>query len=264
MVVAVHRDVVAASLAPVVATLRDIEARHGDKPVHGLAPGLLAADPTGWVPATSLTAGTGLPALLDAARKRWDAQPHAAAALAWKCYTYWTALPSIIGFAGSRRVPLPRAENVLVRYSQHQPFLHAALHRPTLAVLASDPLATTGDPRVVVCDDDAGLLTHLRTALIDEHLEPLMAGIRGQVHLGTRTLWGSLASGVAHGLARAADSVPGPILGTIDQVLRALDVADLVDVRVDGTAGQLHIERRTCCLAFTLPEPKVCTGCCIR
>src|SRR5262245_60272413 len=114
----------AASLAPVVATLGAIAARRGPAPVHGLAPGLLVADPTGWTRAADLvTGGPALTDLLDAAKQRWRAQPHAAAALAWKCYTYWLALPALVGYAGARRVPLPRPEHVLVKYSQHQPFL---------------------------------------------------------------------------------------------------------------------------------------------
>jgi ferric iron reductase protein FhuF len=41
-------------------------------------------------------------------------------------------------------------------------------------------------------------------------------------------------------------------------VLAALGVARLVDLSPDG-----RVRRRTCCLAFALPEPKVCDGCCI-
>jgi hypothetical protein len=261
----VQRDALDAPLVPVVATLRNIAARHGDKPVHGLAPGIVVTDPTGWIPARTVISGAGLTDLLAAAQRRWQAQPHAAAALAWKCYTYWSALPALIGYAGHRRVPLPRLDNVLIRYSQHQPFLHLALRRPAVAVLPGDPLAAqTGNPSIVVCADDAALLRELRRALVDEHLEPLMAGIRDRVHLGRRTLWGSLASGAAHALARAADSVPGPILPTINEVLAALGVEDLVDITSDPATGALSIARRTCCLAFTLPEPKVCGGCCIR
>jgi hypothetical protein len=269
----VQRDALDASLAPVVATLRDVTARHGDKPTHGLAPEIVVDDPSGWIPAGALVSGAGLTALLGTAERRWHAQPHAAAALAWKCYTYWSALPALVGYAGARRVPLPRRSDVLVRYQENQPFLRMALRHPTVAVLRGDPLAAYAVPgrrspvhgfRVVVCDDDAALLREMRRALVDEHLEPLMAGIRERVHLGRRTLWGSLASGAAHALARAADSVPGPILPTIHEVLAGLGVDDLVDITTDPSTGALHIARRTCCLAFTLPEPKICGGCCIR
>jgi hypothetical protein len=285
VVLAVHRDAMSASLSPVIATLRDIETRHGTTLVHGLAPDLLIADPTGWTPATDLAFGGGLTHLLDTAKQRWRAQPHAAAALAWKCYTYWLALPAVIGYAGARRIPLPRARNVFVRYSDHQPFLTVALHQPSVAVLETDPLATSGDPRIVVCHDDRAMLAELRRALIDEHLDPMLERIHERVHLGRRTLWGSLASGAAHGLARAADSIwpawghltagpdqleaparpdRGPVLAAIGEVLTALDVANLVDVSADPDTGTLSIQRRTCCLAFTLPEPRICAGCCIK
>jgi hypothetical protein len=89
--------------------------------------------------------------------------------------------------------------------------------------------------------------------------------LRQRLRLGRRTLWGSLASGIAHGLSRSADVLPGPAVDITHRVLNALDLADLVDVspRSGGLPG-LVVQRRTCCLAFTLPEPKVCAGCCIR
>jgi ferric iron reductase protein FhuF len=33
---------------------------------------------------------------------------------------------------------------------------------------------------------------------------------------------------------------------------------------VPGPTGELTVQRKTCCLAFTLPQPKVCAGCCLR
>jgi ferric iron reductase protein FhuF len=89
--------------------------------------------------------------------------------------------------------------------------------------------------------------------------------IQTRVHLGQRTLWGSLASGVAYAMSRAADLVPEPVLPTTYEILKTLGLDDLVEISAarDGRSG-LHIQRRTCCLAFTLPEPKICSGCCIR
>ena len=69
--------------------------------------------PTGWAPASEL-AGEKLDLLLATAGRRWRAQPHAAAALAWKAYTYWAALPAVLGFASARRVPLLTSDNVLL------------------------------------------------------------------------------------------------------------------------------------------------------
>jgi ferric iron reductase protein FhuF len=55
------------------------------------------------------------------------------------------------------------------------------------------------------------------------------------------------------------------VLPTTYEILTALGLEDLVDLssRRDGRPG-LEVQRRTCCLAFTLPEPKICSGCCIR
>jgi ferric iron reductase protein FhuF len=200
------------------------------------------------VPATDLLTRRGVTDLLDAAKQRWSAPRHVAAALAWKSYTYWLALPAVLGYAAAGRVPVVTPDNVLVRYSGHQPFLRIALRRPDVAVVPGD---------------DAALLRALREMLVDQHLAPVLANIRGLVHIGHRTMWGSVASGVAYALSRAAGALPGPVLETAGPLLTALDAADLVDL-VAQPDGSLSVQRRTCCLAFALPEPKICTGCCIR
>jgi len=224
---------------------------------------LVAPTGVGWVSAAELHTSDGIAGLLDAAGRRWDAQPHAAAALAWKCYSYWLALPAVLGYAAARRVPLMTPDRVLVRYADRQPFLRLALQEPVTAVLASDPIAATGGPGLLVVADEAELLRVLRTSLVDLHLEPMLERIRERVHLGRRTLWGSVASGVAYGLSRAADTLPGSTLEVAETLLTALDAADLVEL-TSRPGGGLDIQRRTCCLAFTLPTPKVCASCCIR
>jgi Ferric iron reductase FhuF-like transporter len=263
---ALSRPAAPSALAPITGTLR---AMFGNAQPTGLAPGLLLPDPSPeWVPATQLTDGTRLPELLDAAIRRWTAPTHVAAALAWKAYTYWLALPAVLGWASARRVPLVHPADVLVHFEDHRPLLTLGL-RPTIrvAVLPSDPLAAqpvggTGLPEIVVVPDAAALLGALRAALLDAHLTPLLDRIRAQVHLGARTLLGSLASGVAYGVLRAADVLPGSVLDVAGTLLSVLDVADLVDI-LPGADGTLTVQRKTCCLAFTLPEPKICSGCCI-
>jgi ferric iron reductase protein FhuF len=113
-----------------------------------------------------------------------------------------------------------------------------------------------------IAADDDELLALLRASLLDDHLEPLMAQVRGRVHLGRHALLGSVASGIAHALSRSAGVLAGPTLEVAHQVLGALDLDHLVDL-APAPVG-LTVHRRTCCLAFTLPTPKVCTDCCIR
>jgi hypothetical protein len=252
-------------LTPVTAALAHVRVRHGQHSLQGLAPGLLAVAP-GWRPASHLLTTEGVGHFLQAAAQRWNAQPHAAAALAWKCYSYWVSLPAVLGFASARRVPLMTPDRVAVRYSPRPPFLTLGLTDPLTAVLANDPIAATDAPGLLVVPDEAALLRVLRTSLVEQHLEPIIGRIQQHVRLGHRTLFGSVASGIAYGLSRAADVLPGSTLEAAHTVLRALDADDLVELspRPSSVGGGLTIQRRTCCLAFTLPTPKVCTGCCIR
>jgi hypothetical protein len=226
-------------LSPINASLAAIRHRHGEDSLQGLVPGLRASQAAspGWHPASTLLSTDGMADFLATAAQRWNAQPHAAAALAWKCYSYWLALPAVIGYAAARRVPIMTPSDVMVQYSPRQPFVRLGLR----------------DPLVV---EDASLAT-LRSSVLDQHLLPLIERIQTHVHLGSRTLLGSVASGTAYALSRAGLAAQAP------EILSALGVDDLVELTPQPD-GQARIHRKTCCLAFTLPTPKVCSGCCIR
>jgi len=248
-------------LAPVTAALRAMFGTSTRLP--GLAPDLVVQDPTGWMPTAEL-ATSQLDTLLDSAGRRWNAQPHAAAALAWKAYTYWLALPAVLGWASARRVPLLTATDVIMHFRDPRPLVTLGIQPQTrVAVLASDPLALSALPEVRVVPDETALLAELKRSLLDEHLTPLLDAIHGKVRLGKRTLLGSLSSGVAYAVLRSADVLPGSSVETIDTLLSTLGVEDLVEL-VEGRNGKLDVQRKTCCLAFTLPQPKVCAGCCIK
>lgn len=256
-----RRDATATPLAPVTAALR---AMFGTDDLPGLARGLVVEDELGWAPATTLIDGSRLPELLNGAAVRWGGTPHACAALAWKSYSYWTALPVVLGWASARRVPLLDPADVLIHFEDHRQLLTMGLRSGiTVAVLPNDPLALAGLPEVRVVADEAELLGALRASLLDAHLAPLITAIQSEVRVGTRTLLGSVASGIAHGILRAADNLPGSTVQSIDTLLGALDLADLIEL-VPGPTGEPSVQRRTCCLAFTLPRPKVCQGCCVR
>src|SRR3954449_9271427 len=116
----------------------------------GLAPDLLIHDTASWRP-TSRLAGEGLDLLLESAGARWRAQPHAAAALAWKAYTYWLALPPVLGSASARRIPLLTSTNVLMHFRDPRPLVTLGLHPATpIAVLPNDPLALSSLSQVRV------------------------------------------------------------------------------------------------------------------
>jgi hypothetical protein len=257
----------ALALSPLATTLRAIRVRLGAVAVQGVADPYVIKQPDGWTTATSLVEGSQLTELLEVARRRWNAAPHAAATLAWKSYSYWLAMPAVLSWAAGRRVPLINHENVLVRLSadandSQRPFLQIGLRAPDVAVLPDDPLAHSGGTGVRVVADEHELLSVLRDTLLDQHLDPLSERIREQVKVGRRTLQGSIASGVSYAVIRGGDALPGLATETAGTLLAALDLTDLVDI-VPGATGTPEVQRRTCCLAFTLPQPKVCSGCCL-
>jgi Ferric iron reductase FhuF-like transporter len=213
-----------------------------------------------WLPATSLSRPEGVAVLLGAAARRWNAPAHAAATLAWKSYSYWAALPVVLSWAAARRVPLLTAENTYAHIHDEAPFLRIGVTDVPFAVLPGDPLAQLAGS--VVVESEEALLATVRHVLFDQHLDPLLDAIRAEVHVGRRTLMGSVASGIAYGIIRASDAVPGSTQDVLAQLLTALDLDDLVDI-VRGPSG-LMVQRKTCCLAFTLDEPKICSGCCLR
>jgi len=213
-----------------------------------------------WTRGDLLTQPAGLAMMLDAAAKRWKAAPHAAATLAWKSYSYWAALPVVLSWAAARRVPLVTAETTYAQFHDEAPFLRIGVAAVPFAVLPDDALA--GTPGTIVVDGEEALLATLRHTLLDQHLDPLLDAIRAEVRVGRRTLLGSVASGISYGLIRASDALPGSTHDSLLRLLAALELDDLVDIC--ATDAGLSVQRRTCCLAFTLDEPKICGGCCIR
>jgi hypothetical protein len=254
-------DAAASPLAPVRLTLA---AAFPTNPPGGLAPGLTVTDGPGWICAQGIVDGTWVPELLAVIGHRRRAAPHAAAALAWKAYTFALALSPVLGWAAARRVPLVEPADVLVRLWSPHSVLTLGL-RPSIrvAVLPSDPLAGRHRTDIEVVADEEALLDALRGSLLDAHLGPLLGHLRAAARVGPRTLLGSLASGVAHAVLDAAHALPGTAAEHVQRLLTTLGVQDLVDL-VPGPDGGLTVQRHTCCLAFTLPEPKICAGCCIR
>lgn len=244
------------ALSPLLVTLRALTVR------QGLADPLQVVDRDGWFPATDLVNGSRLTEMLDCARDKWDAAPHASAALAWKAYAYWLALPAVLSWATARRVPLVEPEDVLVRLVCDAPLLQVGLANPRVMVLADDPLAETESDSIAVAADEAALLSALRGSLLDRHLDPLADQIYNQVKVGKHTLNGSVASGIAYAVIRTAKALPESPATIINTLLDALDLSHLIEL-TPGSGGLPGVQRKTCCLAFTLPEPRICSGCCL-
>ena len=218
----------------IAAALRTLFGTSAELP--GLAPGLIVRNPAGWHSAADLD-GPLLDELLRAAERHWDARRPAAAALAWKAYSYWVSLPAVVGLLAVRRVPVLTRENVLVRIGRSHPLL-------TIGLRAGTPVAGA----------DQG---ELRRSLLDEHLAPLAEAFARRSRLQRRILLGSVAAGVAGPALRFA---PREEVGSL---LEGLDLRGLVDLVTDDR-GRTRVRRRTCCLAFTLPQPRLCGDCMIR
>lgn len=264
------------ALAPLENGLATVRQRHGPAGTRGLVPGLVVPEDSGdWQGAYELVQPpvpgrrAALDHLLDAAKQRWRASPHAAAALAWRSYSHWLAMPVVLSWALARRVPLVDPLDVRWRIEGSPQLLTLGLRRVRLAVLPDDPLAgeaTAAGPAdgresvaLTVVDTEQQLLEVLRHTLREQHLDLLLARLQERVRLGTRTLLGSLAAAVAYALVRGG---PQPAAPAVERLLAALDLADLVELRDEP--GGPAVQRRTCCLAFTLPEPKICASCCLR
>jgi hypothetical protein len=248
------------SLQSVLGALRK---RTGAGATQGLADPLVVSDPGSWIPATELLHGTGLADLLGAAHQRWRGSGHVDAALAWKWYTYWLAMPAVLSWATARRVPLVDAEHVLFQVDTEGTFVRLGLRTRHVALLPSDPLVRCDVSEMTVVADERALLETLRMRLLDQHLDPLSRRIRGVVKVADRALRGSVASGLAQVIFRSRGLLPGRAERHLTTLLDAFDLAGLVEITT-GAAGEPLLRRHTCCFAFTLPQPKVCACCCLR
>lgn len=245
-------------LAPIRRVLDAVRDGSGAGDNFGVDSGLVVADPGGWRSATALTDGTALDDLLGFPRHAWGAQPHAAAALAYKQYTYWLAMPAVLGWATARRVPLCDAGNVLVRCANDLPYVRIGLRAPIVAVLPDDPVA--GAPGTVVTDDP---LAVLRATLLDRHVAPLVEATRERVRVGAHTLYGQLAASVAYVLSAARRALLDPPDEAAAELLGALGLDGMAAVHpADGACA---VRRNTCCLAFVVEGlgRSLCIDCCV-
>lgn len=249
-----------------------------DRTYDGAYPAGLRLDRTPgapWRGGGELADGDRLEAVVATVMRRYGATRHVAAALLWKTYTYRVVAPVVLGWALNRRVPLATADDTVVRPGPADNRLSIALVDPAVAVLPGDDLAGTPGTRTVA-DHDA-LLREAGEAVLTRHLLPVLATMIARCKIGQRPLWGSVAEAVAHPLLIAAPRTPGGLADTGPVALRTpagrmaaartlLDglghgLGELLDLTpaADGTPYR----RRTCCLAFALPQYDYCKTCCV-
>jgi hypothetical protein len=208
-----------------------------------------------------LAAGERIEELMGTAAALWGGSAHANAALAWKTYCYWTLAPVVLGYAGARRVPVMDAANAVFRVAEDAPMFSVRQLRPRFLALPHDPCASHPDVEVVA--NEAVLLDRLRATVFEGHLLPVLDAFLAKARVGRRTLMGSVASGIAYGVASIAQVVPDPDDVLAKTLLEAFDVSDLVDISTDEE-GRLVYRRRTCCLALTIEGNRTCSTCCVQ
>jgi ferric iron reductase protein FhuF len=155
------------------------------------------------------------------------------------------------------------------------PFAAAVLHGvlPRLTPRALHWRATESGPWPLWCraphavpvPDVAAAAAALAAALLEEHLEPLVAAVRAQVPIAERVLWGNAASAVASAKRLAVAQRP-------ESAERAAAVAQrlLAAGRFAGTGELLppvdpdrlwSFRRRSCCLYYRVPGGGLCADC---
>ncbi|MFC3493369.1 hypothetical protein [Glycomyces rhizosphaerae] len=212
-------------------------------------------------PAAELAAGERIEELMGTAAALWGGSAHANAALAWKTYCYWTLAPVVLGYVAARRVPVMDASNAVFSVAEDASMFSVRQIRPRFLALPHDPCAAHPDVEVVA--NEAVLLDRLRATVFDAHLAPVLDAFLARARVGRRTLMGSVASGIAYGVASIAQVVPDPDDVLAKTLLDAFDVSALVDIRTDE-AGRLVYQRRTCCLALTIEGNRTCSTCCVQ
>ncbi|PSK91289.1 ferric iron reductase FhuF-like transporter [Murinocardiopsis flavida] len=114
----------------------------------------------------------------------------------------------------------------------------------------------------------ADVAAALRPALVEEHLRPLGAAVRGRVRVAERLLWGNAAAAV--GGAVLMLSRLRPDLADRAAAIGAALIAEgpmrgLGEVlRPDPRSPERRFARRTCCLLYRAPRGDVCGDCSLR
>lgn len=138
------------------------------------------------------------------------------------------------------------------------PFAASVLHgvMPDMAVVHWRR-ATSG-PWPLWCGEPDGVTADVARVL-DEHVRPLAAAVRGHVAIAERVLWGNVASSVASAAAQVAAARPaaaGEAFALLRRLLGDGPLAGSGELRADGA-----FRRRSCCLYYRVPGGGLCGDC---
>lgn len=183
-------------------------------------------------------------------------------------------LPPVAAMVLERRCPDPSADNLAARLDEAGEFTRAAVLRPTIAVLASDPAAA--DAQSIVVDDLTGWWA-ARTAAT---LTPLLAGVRARAPFGLPGLWGAVADEIASitlWIGQLVDRPPLQLWAHAQQLFDALaphapvQMARPRPLPVEHPCGDKWFRARgTCCLFYRSKvaegraEERYCGSCPLR
>lgn len=136
--------------------------------------------------------------------------------------------------------------------------------RPSVAIAVppSAPHSLSELPQVRWTESETELLELLRASLLDtQRGDHRQTPARGTDRHPYAARLGHL--GYRHRRPPRRAHLPGTPTEHIAALTEALGVADLIEL-VPGPGGRPALRRKTCCIGFTLPQPKVCSGCCIK
>lgn len=201
----------------------------------------------GWWPVSALF-GPGLRHPAGGLRGRSTGRAAVAASLLFSSYVKRVSRPVLTRFCLDGRAIDPVATNVFVKVE------HGLVSRVTFASAAEED------------GDDAGGVPLLVRRLLDHNLAGVVAAVRAATPLTSRTLWGTVASGLVTGLRSVSwlHDDPGVLVGVAREVLdgdprlQGLCVVDVLPYR--GREWFMH-RRTTCCLRYRVRPADRCAGC---
>lgn len=246
----------APSLAVALTRLSD---RYGAASTAGVVPTVRVHESAAWRPAADIVDGNGFEDLVNGPVHRWGAPRHAAASLAWKAYSYWLAMPVVLAWTIGASVPRTRPDDVLVQLDDSPPFIRIGFRAIPRANSSPDRGREPDDIAILAGDEE--MAQQVSTSLMELHLEPLMNRLARSSRVRRRVLRGELAYGLARIHQQAASSSEAPQMSATFLVDR-LGLHGLVDL-VPMADRRVQVQRRTCCLALTVPglDHRICADC---